>query len=230
MNARILHRRLGAIFCLFVLIASGSGVVHNLMSWTQPPPPRPGPRGAVIPHGEVVLTPADAIRRLPDQFPEPTAVNLRVIAGAPWYALSAPGMKAPAYVHAVTGEFNPGMDEVFAREIAARFLGREDLRKTDYLNAFNREYIEIYRILPVHRFDVEDGQGTRVYVSTLTESVTRHTDRHRQLQATLFSLFHKFAFIPDKGVRNTVLTVTTGGIFLTALAGLILLLPRRKRG
>ena len=106
------------------------------------------------------------------------------------------------------------------------------MEKTDFLNAFNREYINIFRVLPVYRFDSVDGQGTRVYVSTTTGSVTRHTDNRRQFEANIFSNFHKLAFIPDKALRDWVLVGLTSATAIVALAGVALFFvtrPRRNR-
>jgi hypothetical protein len=220
-----LHRRLGLAFCVFVLLASGSGVIHNVMSWTQPPPPKPVPTGKVD-TSRVTIDPARAAAVLGTDAARVTLLSLREISDAPCYQAFLAGDPVPRYVSAETGRVDAGADERFASEIASRHLGGLPVRKTDYLTAFNREYIEIYRILPVYRFDADDGKGTRVYVSTMTGTVTRHTDNRRQLDSNIFGLFHKFAFIRDKNVRNTLLTLTTTGVFLTALAGVLLYFRR----
>lgn len=224
-----LHRRLGLVFCLFTLVASGSGIIHNLMSWTQPPPPRPAPAGQVD-LARVVISPAAAAEALGADLSssEVTSVVLREIGGDPWYQLYLAGQQVPRYVHAAEGRVDDRMDLIYGAEIASRYLGGVSVRYAETLEAFNREYIEIYRILPVHRFDADDEWGTRVYVSTMTGSAICHTDDHRQLQSNIFGLFHKFAFIRDKNLRNTLLTLTTSGIFLVALTGLILFARTRK--
>jgi hypothetical protein len=84
-------------------------------------------------------------------------------------------------------------------------------------------------VLPVYRFDAGDALETRVYVSTATGSVTRHTDRERQFEANIFSNFHKLAFIRDKNARDLVLSVLTGGAALASIAGIILFFATRSR-
>jgi hypothetical protein len=226
-----LHRRLGLAFCLFVLMASGSGIVHIIMSMTQSPPPQAGTatHRPILVLEAFKLSPLQAAHSLPPSLQAPIAVNLRLIEGAPWYAFHPLSGGKPTYVHAMTGLVDLEMDARFAQEIATRHLGTGDIRQTDYLTAFNREYISIFRILPVYRFDVDDGRGTRVYVSTVTEGVTRETNNRKQMEADIFSLFHKFMFIPEKTARGITLGLTTMGIFLTALAGVLLyLIPKRK--
>jgi len=228
MNLHNLHRRLGLAFCFFVLLASGSGIIHNVMSWTQPPPPRPLPSGK-IDSARITVPPAAALAALGADAPPATLLAVREIGGTPHYQAFFQGDPVPRYVSAETGRPDPAADERFACEIALRHLCGQSVRRTDYLTAFNREYIEIYRILPVYRFDADDGKGTRVYVSTMTGTVTRHTDDRRQLDANIFGLFHKFNFIRNKNFRNTLLTLTTAGIFLTAGAGVLLYFRRPGR-
>ena len=40
-------------------------------------------------------------------------------------------------------------DNIYAAEIATNFLAGEKVSKTDFLTAFNTEYLNIFRILPV---------------------------------------------------------------------------------
>ncbi len=53
----------------------------------------------------------------------------------------------------------------------------------------------------------------------------------RQFEATIFTRFHKLGFIPNKDLRDLVLTSMTFGTFLVACLGLFLFAatPRRKR-
>jgi hypothetical protein len=66
-------------------------------------------------------------------------------------------------------------------------------------------------------------------VSTLSGSVARHTDDRRQFQANVFSLFHKYAFIPNKGLRDGLLVTFTALAFLASLAGVALFFATRRR-
>ncbi len=240
-SIRWAHRWLGLFFSLSVLMSAGSGVLHNIMSRTQPPPPPARPGGGLDP-AQVTFSVAAAAARLPGEAGQKiAAVNLRGIGGEPWYQIyPAPsastgkeGMAGgPFYVSAVDGRVDPGQDERYAAQIASTYLGGATVRKSGYLTRFDSEYLNIFRILPVYRFELGDSLQTRVYVSTTTGSVTRHTDRVRQLQADLFTNIHKFGFIPNKDARDLILTTTTGGVFLASLLGVVLffLTRPRKRG
>lgn len=226
---RKLHRWLGLAFSVSVLIASGSGIIHNVMTRTQAPPPQAKPSGGGMDVSAITLSVAGAVAKLPESDPIVQAVNLRGIGGRPWYQIYTEGAHGPQYVSAVDGRVDPAMDEAYAAEIAKNFLAGAEVRKTGFLTAFNTEYLNIFRVLPVYRFDTGDALQTRVYVSTTTGSVTRHTDRQRQFEAAIFTNFHKLGFIPDKNLRDLVLTVLTSGTFLVACLGVALFVATRPK-
>ncbi len=221
---RKLHRYLGLIFSISILMSSGSGVVHVLMTRTQAPPPAAKPSGALLDTAAIRVTPAEAFPGKP-----PAAINIRNIAGRPHYQAFVPGQLGFTYIDATTGQENKEADAIYAREIASGFLASAGVEQTDYLTEFNSEYIGIFRILPVYRFDLADGKGTRVYVSTITGSVTRHTDDEKQFEAGIFTNFHKLGFIPNKNIRDWTLTILTGAAFLISILGIILFFLTRPR-
>ena len=225
---RRLHRWLGLIFSLSILASALSGVLHTIMANKQPPPPAVKPSGSFLDPSAIRFGPAEAMKKLPPDFGNVAAINLRMIGGEPWYQIYGPS-PVPSYVSALDGRIDPSQDEKYGAEIAERFLGGAKVAKTDYLTSFNKEYINIFRVLPVYRFNSEDGRGTRVYVSTTTGSVTRYTNDQMQFEANVFTNFHKLAFIPDRKIRDIVLVTLTGGTALAALAGVFLFFYTRRK-
>ncbi|GEP41414.1 PepSY domain-containing protein [Brevifollis gellanilyticus] len=223
------HRWLGLAFSLTILMSAGSGVIHNVMTRTQLPPPPARPTGTLDP-SLIKISPADAAARLPDAAQGIAAINVRSIGMQPWYQIYTASSRAAQYVSAVDGRVDPAQDEAYAAQIASAFLAGVPVKKTDFLTSFNTEYINIFRILPVYRYDIDDALHTRVYVSTTTGSVTRHTDDERQFEARIFTNFHKLGFIPNKDLRDLVLTVLTAATCFVALLGVLLFfLTRPKR-
>jgi uncharacterized iron-regulated membrane protein len=225
---RRLHRWLGLIFSVSILMSALSGMLHTVMTRTQSPPPAARPSGGGLDAAAIRVSAAEAMAKVSAGSGPVQAVNLRGIRSEPWYQLYA-GPGAPLYVSAVDGRVDPAQDERYAAEIATAFLGGASARRTDYLTAFNSEYLNIFRMLPVYRFDANDGLETRVYVSTTTGSVTRHTDRQRQFEANVFTNFHKLGFIPNKDARDWILAGLTGGAALAAFAGIVLFFKTRRQ-
>ncbi len=221
------HRKLGLVFVIFAVMASVSGLLHVWMAHNQEPPPRPVPHGATLSLESKLLPLEQAAKSLPADEKPIVGVNLRVIQDRTVFVFWRESRATPVYVDAKTGEFLPDFDEVYAAEIASRFFGGKPVKKSEYLTKFNREYIAIFRILPVYRMEVGDDLGTRLYVSTKTEGVTRHTDNQRQFEADFFSLIHKFMFIPNKTAREWTLITGTAGILLVSLLGLGLYFRKR---
>lgn len=214
------HRWLGLAFSLTILMSAGSGVLHNVMTYTQKPPPPARPSGGGLDVSRAQLPIAEAVARL--QQKDVQAVNLRGINGEPWYQVFTSSGDKPAYVSAVDGRVDPSQDERYAEQIASAFLGGVQVVKAGFLTEFDKEYINIFRMLPVYRFNAADSLNTRVYVSTLTGSVTRHTDDKRQFEASVFTNFHKFGFIPNKLARDIILTTVTLGAFIVSILGIVL--------
>jgi hypothetical protein len=225
---RRLHRWLGLIFSLSILASALSGVIHTLMARNQPPPPAVKPSGYFLDPSAIRVGAAEAIKNLASDFGQVGAINLRMIGGEPWYQIYGSSPVA-AYVSAKDGRIDPSQDEKYGAEIASRFLGGVEVRKTDYLTSFNKEYLNIFRVHPVYRFDADDASGTRVYVSTTTGSVTRYTNDKMQFEANIFTNFHKLAFISNRTVRDIVLVTLTGGTALAALAGIVLFFYTRRK-
>ena len=231
-TTRLLHRWIGLLFSVAALTSASSGVIHNIMTRTQSAPPAARPSGAGLDLAAARIPAAEAARALTGEFAgrPVAAVNLRLIGGRPWWQFFGVGAPGVQYVSADTGENDPLADQRYAAQIAAAALGTSAVKPTAYLTTYDREYINIFRLLPVHRFDAADGKGSRVYVSTLTGSVARFTDDRRQWEADLFSNFHKLAFIENKDLRDVTLTAMTGGIALVSLLGIVLFFQTRRSG
>jgi hypothetical protein len=180
---RKLHRWLGFAFSLSVLMASGSGVIHTLMTRTQAPPPAAQPSGGSMNISSIRLSPAEALANL-HGIEDVKAINIRGIGGKAWYQIYTNSKQPPQYVCAEDGQIDPSRDEAYATDIASDFLGGKTVKKTDYLTAFNMEYLNIFRVLPVYRFDLGDELQTRVYVATYRSSAaTRSLHLHSIPQA-----------------------------------------------
>ncbi len=223
-TTRALHRWIGLACALFVLLASGSGALHVVMTWTQSPPPRPEPPPGFAP--AVVDLPISA---LPDDL-RIRSIQVRLLNGEAWYLVAS--AEGPRYFSARDGREEPHLETRLAFDIARRHLAAAALPPEAFtyarrLEAYDREYAPIFRLLPVHRIDVADGRGTRLYVSTVTGGVARHTDDRRQLEANLFGALHKYNFIPHKPTRDAVIVAFCALAFLASLTGIVLFFVTR---
>jgi hypothetical protein len=225
---RRFHRWHALVMSVVVLGSSLSGLLHTWMARTQAPPPSARPTAAVD-LGTVVVAPSAIAAALPADAGRVVSANIRPIDGAAWYQVIASGRKQPIYVDGATGRIDEGVDARYAQQIARDALGGRDAVPAGYLTAFDDEYIAIFRILPVYRFDAGDGRGSRVYVSTMTGSVTRFTDDARQVEANVFTYLHKWGFIRNRTARDVTLMCVMASIVLMALSGMALFWLSRPR-
>ncbi len=108
------HRWLGLLFSLTVLMSSGSGVIHTVMTRSQAPPPPARPPDLPLDASAIRITAQEAVTRLA-AGEAATAINLRTIAGQPHYQIFPPDGR-PRYVNAVSGVVDPAIDEVYGAD------------------------------------------------------------------------------------------------------------------
>ena len=214
-KGRRLHRVLGLVFGIYLVTAALSGIAHNVIALAYPPPPPALPPGDMSLDAAIV-SPAEAARRAGVQ--DVTAINVRAIGGRVVYQLLPAAAAKPVYVDAASGAVNGSLDARYAAEIAGRALPGRHLTNTAYLTAFNDEYSQMYRTLPVYRFDAEGDGGARVYVSTATGGVTFWTTDARQALGAVFRNLHMLSFLGNHPAQMWILIVFAAGA--TAMAGL----------
>ncbi len=220
-----IHRWLGLVFSLAILLFSGSGLIHVILTRTQPDPkPAQPAERSTLPADVIKVSPADILKK----HPESPVLSMKLIniSGKPFYQTYLAGNATPVYLDASDGIVNP-VDGIHASEIAAAHLGDQNVEFAEYLEEFNDEYDSSFRSLPVYRFNLRDGRGTRVYVSTATHGVVLHTDNRKQFVSSIFNNFHKLDFIPNKRLRDWTISIATAGAFATALLSIILFFATR---
>ena len=220
MRLRTFHRWHGLAMSLIVIMSASSGLLHTWMARHQSPPPPARPVGAID---------VTKVAFAPSSLPGPVAaVSLRMIGGTPWWQVTPPAPAAVRWFDAGDGHEDVTADARYAAEIAQRALGGQAVRQTAYLTAYDDEYIAIFRLLPVYLFISDDALHTRVYVSTLTGSVTRLTDDAKQVEANTFSLLHKWMFIHNRDLRDWLLMLAMSSIIALALSGVVLFWRTRR--
>ena len=219
------HRYVGIPLSVLFVLWFASGIV---MMYTGDMP-RLAPRErlerlAPLDLSRIDLTPADAAARAGvGRFPARAA--LLTVMGRPAYRFDG------ATVFADTGARMPPADPAAARKAAARFSGAPAaaIHHVGLVERPDQWTLVARGALPAHRFRVDDGAGTELYVSRRTAEVAMVTTRRTRLLAWLGAIPHWF-YLPalriDRPLWQAVIVWTSAFGCLIAVSGLLLGLIR----
>lgn len=227
----LIHRYLGiALSLLFVLwFVSGIGMIYaggmpGLRQETRLD------RLPGVDWSSVRLSPTEAVARLgAEGFPG--EVVLLTIMGRPAYRMGLGGT-----VFADTGEVLETVGPAETKSIAARFanLPESAVREAGVVTQADQWTIGQRRALPLHKFNVDDGAGTELYVSPRSAEVVVHTTRGSRALAWVAAIPHWLYFTPlrtnDRLWQRVVIWSSAIGA-VSVLIGLVLAViqfaPRR---
>lgn len=219
------HRWLGLLACIAVLAFASSGLLHPILSRTQPQPAQrqaPTPQFSAIPVSLQSALRSAAI----DRFIAATAVQLED--GAAYRVQVDDHLSR--YFAAIDGSAIADGERRHAEALARHFSGDRAaaIVETTELRVFDADYLPVNRLLPVWRVRLDRADGLAVYVDTRGNRLaTQVDDRKRVLQSTFRNL-HDFAFLDGyPRLRVAVMLVLLGAAFATAVAGIAVFLRLR---
>jgi len=227
----LVHRYLGIVFSLlfFTWFVSGIAMIYVRGMPSLTPESRLE-HLQVLNSGNVRLTPAQALTKAELGAP-PDAAKLLTIVNRPAYRFEIGGSFVTVF--ADNGELLDVTPDV-AAETARLFTGLSDNRvqAAGTLDNVDQWTILARRHLPLHKFVVEDAQGSELYVSGATgEPVVLTTRRGRRL-AWISAIPHWLYF---EGLRKNpwmwrqVVLWTSGPASIAALIGLVLAVIQYRR-
>ena len=227
------HRYLGIPMSVVFVVWFVSGIV---MMYTGGMPALGGSerlRGlGAVDLDAVLLSPAEAVARagIEGRVSSATLANLL---GRPVYRFGR-AFGGETSVFADTGELFEGATPAQAAAEVARFLGQppEAVRHAGTVTEPDQWTITEARSLPLERFDVDDGEGTRAYFSLGSGEVELVTDGGSRTLAWLGAIPHWFYFTPLRLNQPlwywTVVWVSVAGCALAVL-GLALAVTQFRR-
>jgi uncharacterized iron-regulated membrane protein len=170
----------------------------------------------------VRIAPADGAAQAASGFGR---VSLTTVLGRPAYRFASP--YGNATVFADTGEPLEEIDVDASREVAARFLGvpSNSIALDRTLERVDQWTLQMSRDLPLHKFTVDDGAGTEVYVSPTNGEVRLVTTTKSRALAWIATIPHWFYITPLRANQPvwywTVVVASLLGCLLATL-GLVL--------
>jgi uncharacterized iron-regulated membrane protein len=188
------HRYLGIVFSALIVMWFATGITMMYVGGM----PRLTPelrleRIAPVDVAKVRLTPAEAVDRAELSDP-PTRATLLAVLGRPAYRFSVG--RDSTTVFADTGEVADEFTVAQTRDVAARFM-RVPLDKVRYvatLDDTDQWTLGMGRIFPLHKFAVDDGEGSELYVSPTTGDAVMLTTAKTRAFAWISTIPHWLYF------------------------------------
>jgi uncharacterized iron-regulated membrane protein len=218
----LLHRWLGVIACIGVLMWGISGVLHPIMSRLQPRPAVPTPPVESVTFKDALPLAAVLKRaRLGD------IDTLRAIGwnGRVYYQIGLPDQPEKLYVDAHTGAVLDDGDRRYAEYLARHFLAdmQSPVSSVELVNEFTGEYNYVNRLLPVYRVSFERPDRLRAYVDTTESRLGTLVDDTKAWMSVLFRTMHNWEFLSaHPRLQLAVMAMFLGAAFVTAVFGIVL--------
>lgn len=162
-----------------------------------------------------------------------TGLTLQSLLGRPAYRIG-PVFGPPLTVFADTGEVFGGASAEEGKREVARFVGAppDAVAFVETVDAVDQWTLTIAQELPLDRFDVADGRGTRAYFSRRSGEVELLTNRASRALAFAGAVPHWFYFTPLRSNQPlwywTVVWVAVVGCVMAVL-GLVLAFTQFRR-
>ena len=227
------HRYLGIVFSALIVMWFATGITMMYVGGM----PRLTPelrleRMAPVDVGQVKLTPAQAVER--GELGEPPArATLLSVAGRPAYRFGVG--RDTTVVFADTGEVAYEFSVAQTRDIAARFM-RVSTDKVQYvatLDQTDQWTLGLGRVVPLHKFAIDDGQGSELYISPVTGDAVMLTTARTRAYAWISTIHHWLYFEAlreNQPLWYRIVVWTSGIATAIGVLGLILGITQYRRG
>jgi uncharacterized iron-regulated membrane protein len=223
------HRYVGIAFSALVVMWFATGITMMYVGGM----PRLTPelrleRMAPVDVAAVRLTPADAAASAGIADP-PVHASLASLLDRPVYRFDE------SLVFADTGEVAGELTRRQTDQIAAAFMGlpADQVHYERTLTSTDQWTLGMPGTLPLHKFHVEDGEGTELYVSPMTGDVAMLTTTRTRALAWISTIPHWLYFEAlrdNQGLWYDVVVWTSGIVTALAVLGLVLGVVQYRRG
>jgi uncharacterized iron-regulated membrane protein len=227
------HRYLGIVFSALIVMWFFTGITMMYVGGM----PRLTPelrleRIAPVDVGQVRLTPAQAEARAELSDP-PSRAALLSIVGRPAYRFSVG--RDIVIVFADTGDVADELTLSQTLDIAARFtrVPVDRVRHAATLDETDQWTLGLGRVVPLHKFAIDDGQGSELYVSPVTGDAVMLTTAKTRAFAWISTIPHWLYF---EGLRENqplwyrIVVWTSAIATVIGVLGLILGITQYRRG
>lgn len=243
------HRRLALVLGVFVMMWALTGVLHPIMSATQPqpakrmPPPQQLTLSNAIPlptvlqqHGITQVSQVQVLQlglAQPEQHQQHKQQHQSPTLA---YRVQLPNQAVGLYFNAQTGKPIANGEQRDAEQLALWYSGLtpQQIRGSQLVTEFNDDYPSVNRILPVWRIDFDNG--LRAYVEPSQRRLATVSNDSKMWMARIFRLGHTWSIGQDDGQgieswwgKDILMKAVLIGLLAMALLGLTLFVKIHNR-
>ncbi|MCH7293861.1 PepSY domain-containing protein [Acinetobacter higginsii] len=198
-----LHRSFGMVLGVLVLLWSLTGVLHPMMSATQPQPAKRMP-----PSQQLDLTHALAATDVLKQHKIVQFSALQVIELENQqiaYRILQPNQKIAEYYDSQTSQLLTNAEQQDAERLASWYTGlsQQEIVSSQIITAFSDDYPSVNRLLPVWRVDFQNG--LRAYVDPAQARLATLSNDQKMWMARIFRLGHTWTWGDQTWTGQTIL-------------------------
>ncbi len=198
-----LHKWLGVMSCVGVVLWGVSGILHPIMSRLQPKPAQFMP-----PLQRIDLRDAQPLATVLNThgMQTITQAGLATVQGVPAYRIALPGTPEALYFNTHTGQVIQAGDARQAEQLARHYTGlaTTPIKVSSLITAFDSDYPAVNRILPVWRVEFDQQDGLRAYVDTSQARLVTLSDNTRAVLSPLFRALHNWTFFEGNPLLQVV--------------------------
>lgn len=223
------HRRLALLAGIAALIWASSGLLHPLMSWTNPTPAAMKPPESARP-----AIPSASLSELlaTAGLAEIQGARWLVHQGLPQVQITVDATQPRRYWTWPSGTETPDADRQHAEALARHYTGEQDaaVAQAEWVGAFDADYPSVNRLLPVWKITFDRPDQLTAYVDTGSDRLGALNDRRKRVLLMLFQNLHKLEFLRlIEALRVPAVTALVSSVLLAALLGLAMLITLRRK-
>lgn len=255
-NIYIWHRRLSLIIALPVLLSAGSGILHPVMTNIRPSVATQMLPLRAIDSSQIRCDLGTALDS--NKIDSISQVRVVHIDTNWFYQVQRGATSVPVYLSVRTGKVLARGDYLYAQYIARQFLeaspeahsvsnlpGANDccnaatlavmnakgskVLDEERFEAFDEEYPEVNRLLPVYKVVFDRPDGIRIYVETVQDRFALAVDNRRAAFNRVFQFIHTYQWLGFLGKGKQVAEFSLIGLaFVTTLLGIYIFFTTRN--